>query len=743
MPTHRLTISRLTISLTLLLAGVSTCLPSSSSVPVIPPSVPIPDPPAHPRVFLAPGDLETLRNDCLLGPKQWIYHEIRRRAESKLPDPGKVSLNHLANANAAFVYLIENDERFGRVAADGLMALVRRGRWNTSQSDYWGMALTYDHIFPLLSQAQVDSVARVVRSRIGPGHILKSPYYNLEANDAAAVFVTGVTFYGDCTDARVDQHFRDLIADGFGRFMGEGSYDEASGRAPFKGGVLPVRLHHNGDGGYQKDRAYTGKDLGSLVHFAEASRGIDMFDVYAHAERYFTNVVDYLLWSTRPDGLALRQMTGQGYQTVTARTYEGLAGIARHFHDGHAAWLIENEMTGSGHPPTYDAVAFAMLWDPTVEPEAPTVETMGRWKLYGAEGLPHVPGTSSAERLIYRSGWQIDGRSEDFLFHLDATDYLGDNVYWTVGGFELFHRGALAIKSGYYGEANEHYEAYQKASISANTIVIRKPGAVPDTGLQDDIRDVSGTPASLSDLVDGSPFDRGGIDSVRVVSLGGREWVLGSAVFDTDAIYRESKRARSWERRVAVTDGIAIIYDRIEPRDVESDVSWLLHTVEEPVVSGDVRAVDVPGHVTWHTGDTFRVSRMKRFANFPNGGTMRGTRLLPLVASTRKVGGDGYSFWVDEARPERGKPPVGRNYAIDDPDARFTEREAGGWRIEIHATERREVVEFLVVLDSRAGVETPAGDAFVDERTAGLRVNGGVIGFAREPSPGARFRVLR
>jgi hypothetical protein len=685
--------------------------------------------------MITPDDLAVLREDCLRGPKRHVYGEIKRYSANKLPPAGHTTQSPIQLSGFAFIYLIEGDERFGRAAADGLMAMARAGRWRADQGDYIFLPLAYDHVYPLLAEAQIDSLSRVVREHVKPGHLAKAPFYNLEANAAAACVLNGLAFYGDGA-ADDDEHFRRLFTDGFDRMVGRGRYDAATGSSENRGGVLPTRLRYAGDGGYHKDRGYTGKDLGSLVHFAEAVRTSGLFDAYDFAGDYFRNVPRYFAWMTRPDGLGLRQTTGLGYRELTARGYEGLAGIARRFHDGRASWLISSERIGGGMPPRWEAVPYCILWDPRVPPDPPSLERDGRYHLFGNDG-PHVPGTAAAERFIYRSGWDISTGSRDFVFHLDASDYLGDNLYWNAGGFEVFYRGALAIKSGLYDERVPHYGAYSTQTVAANCILIwdEKQAELNARIGQDDLYHDVGRPEGIEDPVNGSVYDRGGIDSVRVRRVDGDEWVLVSASFRGEALYPRTRKGGRWVRRAIVKDKLAVIYDRVASDGRSRPMAWLLHTIEEPRVDGGIHAVDVAEHVTWHTDHTFHVARTIPDERFPNGGTLHGKRLLPEMATTRKVGGDGYEFWVDHAYPRPGVPARGENFPVREPEAIYDSHEGGAWRIEIYPHDPKPVQEFMVSLETNDGEAMTPIDPALDAETAGFIYQGTMIGFSRRDEP--------
>jgi hypothetical protein len=98
-----------------------------------------------------------------------------------------------------------------------------------------------------------------------------------------------------------------------------------------------------------------------------------------------------------------------------------------------------------------------------------------------------------------------------------------------------------------------------------------------------------------------------------------------------------------------------VVYDRIESTDPGFKKTWLLHSVQEPRV----------------TGSTVSISNMTKAARVKGNysGKLWLNCLLPQNAAVEKVGGPGKEFWIESVKT---------NYATSKNRA-----EPGAWRIEI------------------------------------------------------------
>ena len=87
-----------------------------------------------------------------------------------------------------------------------------------------------------------------------------------------------------------------------------------------------------------------------------------------------------------------------------------------------------------------------------------------------------------------------------------------------------------------------------------------------------------------------------------------------------------------------------VVFDRISSLNQNWPKKWLLHSIAEPNISGNIVSVEVPNHIVNYDGTLATISY--------NGGKLFSETLLPSPVNVRKVGGAGYEFWVDQPRPQ-------------------------------------------------------------------------------------------
>jgi hypothetical protein len=102
---------------------------------------------------------------------------------------------------------------------------------------------------------------------------------------------------------------------------------------------------------------------------------------------------------------------------------------------------------------------------------------------------------------------------------------------------------------------------------------------------------------------------------------------------------------------------VFVVFDRVTSTKAQFPKTWLLHSIEEPVIDGN------------------------RFTIQHDGGTLLGYTLLPRQGRIEKVGGPGKEFLV-----------AGTNYPVQDAP------EAGAWRIEVKPFSPSRTDYFLHVL---------------------------------------------
>jgi len=141
-----------------------------------------------------------------------------------------------------------------------------------------------------------------------------------------------------------------------------------------------------------------------------------------------------------------------------------------------------------------------------------------------------------------------------------------------------------------------------------------------------------------------------------------------------------------------------VVYDRVTSTDPGFKKTWLLHSVQEPAVTGNGARISNSTEASWAGGNY--------------SGALWVNNLLPADATIEKVGGPGREFWI---------AGVSTNYAT------FKDREGaepGAWRIEISPPVPAAFDAFLNVL-SVTGMEISALPTV--QAVTGDQVTGAVV----------------
>ena len=446
----------------------------------------------------------------------------------------------------------------------------------------------------------------------------------------------------------------------------------------WKNRVLPVWRQVMGrNGGWHEGGEYVGIGIGQAIYELPAmwrsATGEDLFD----SEPGIRGFPDFLVYRTRPDGTHFRWGDGGFFDKIVPDT----TALALEFHDVAAYNL---------RPPAHDAAPTGWPWGPLTDTSlnAPNA----------AAALPLTRVFDGIGLVVARSDWTPDAAYVTFK--------AGDN-YWShshldQGAFTIYKGGALAIDSGLYGPVygSDHHMNYTYQTIAHNVVTVTDPDdTVPAPG-KDKPRPIAndGGQRRVGSGwgVEAAPLDLGEWQAKRdiyhtgtlgpVLDQGG----LSVAAADITAAYTNaasgdgtfSARTRRVERFWRIfgydrVDDVVVVFDQVTATKASFRKRWLLHTIQQPVVSPDgfsvsVAPADRPGH---------------------GGGTLYGKVLLPPDALINAIGGRGLEFFVDD-----------RNY---DEGGKLTETirklgpsngEPGAWRIEVSPVRDAQEDVFLVVL---------------------------------------------
>ncbi len=438
--------------------------------------------------------------------------------------------------------------------------------------------------------------------------------------------------------------------------------------------VLPVWRQVMGkNGGWHEGGEYVGIGIGNAVYQVPAAwRAATGQDFFA-SETGLRGFLDFLIYRARPDETHMRWGDGGNFDKKSP---------------DQIALAIEYQ-----HKAAYTMLGAPRKLQPTAYPWGPLTDGT----LYDSaaiEALPRIKYFDGIGMLIARSDWSADA--------LYVTFKAGDN-YWShthldQGSFTIFHRGALVIDSGAYaGYGSDHHFNYAYQTIAHNVVIVTDPeDTVPMPQKDADPRIIAN---------DGGQRHIGSGWGIEPAPLDLNEWREKADIYHTAAItdlditesgfsvtadltpaYTNSesgqgtfsartRRVEHYSRRFALDlDRESVhIRDDLKLTKPEFKVSWVLHSIQEPVM----------------TPDGF-VIKSNTYAGTNASGV---TAIINDVASFRlqKIGGPGKEFWID-----------GVNYDNNGGVAAVLQKkrqiESGNWRVEISPRNHSDTVQFGVTL---------------------------------------------
>ena len=295
-----------------------------------------------------------------------------------------------------------------------------------------------------------------------------------------------------------------------------------------------------------------------------------------------------------------------------------------------AAYLRQQmEQAGCGGSGSYPIYRYLLDLAESPAPRLPDGLPVARH--YSANGLMLMSSgfDASATRVLYSCG---GGQGE----HLDT------------GHFTIFKRGYLALDSGTRAlvEVNIEGENYDKQSVAHNTVLIRMPGEKIKclTNPTRDLDSNSGGQCKLPPLA-------------RVLAFQS-DRLFAYAATDATPTYHPDKCAQMVRQFLFLTPDHFVVFDRVVAKSADYPKTWLLHTANEPSITGkEFRADQMEGRVFCRT-------------------------LYPADAVLEKIGGPGKEFWADGRNwPIPAHSPYFRNIGIK--DASDVAENMGRWRVEV------------------------------------------------------------
>lgn len=637
-----------------------------------------PVPTGHPRVYVQPADLAEVQAKLALPQFADDWADVQ-------------ASDHMVCR--AFVYLVEGDTSAGQQAvADALVEISACTDARTFDTCMHHSGIVYDWCYDLLSPTERDTfiteLERVAGSH-GPGYPAELDRgavvgHNTEGWLLTGQLPAGVAIYDESQtmyDAAAAVFIEEFV--------------------PARDYLYPAHMHHQGDS-YVSAR---------FQHDQAASwlfRRLGAGDVITREQRY---VPYQLIYNLRPDRQQLRSgdtFDDRGRSNAKRRLFT-LTGA--YYED---PYLLE--MAGFDHfwsASDIDQV-LRLLFEPADAERRPIAE-LPLTKLF-----PLPMG-----EMVARTGWTLGVDSPDAVVNMRVGGtFFGNHQRKDFGTFQIYYRGPLAISSGVYegdnsGYGTEHWRSYYHQTIAHNGLLIFDPAEEmllhgnpqANDGGQAWPNNGSDHPRDLEMLL-GDGYE---IARVTAQQVGPDSQTPAHSYLAGDITGAYSAAKVSLVTRSMITlntfdptyPAVLVVFDRVSSTDASFDKSWLLHSIQEPVVQGRSISV-IRDEPTYDAEGDY-------------GGKLVVESLLPEAANIDKVGGAGREFWIESAQT---------NYATSKSGA----AEPGAWRVEVHpdtAALDDLFLHVLTVMDATTA-DGPVVARLIGTQHEGVVVFDRVVLFARE-----------
>jgi hypothetical protein len=540
----------------------------------------------------------------------------------------------------AFRYLLDGNAAHARAAVDS--ALVNLRACTDARTPFNPMqvaACVYDWCYDRLTLAEKNEFIAEFQRVAG----LHSPYYPARSANAVVGHDTEAWLLSDQLPAGV------AIYD-----ESKTMYDSAAALffdkfVEVRDFFFPAHMHHQGDS-YIATR-FQHDQLASWL-FRRMGAG----NVLSIEQQYVPYQIVYHL---RPDGCQIK--SGDTYDDIGKSSAKRRIALHTGCYYGDP-WL----MTMADAPYFWSFSAMDRV-----------LEFL--FRAAGAEKRPlnELPPTkyfpAPMGEMVARTGWTMGIDSRDAVVHMRIGEYFfGNHQRKDFGTFQVYFRGALAVASGVYegvnsGYGTDHWTNYYHQTVAHNGLLIYDPAETMPRGAANDGgqtwpnggRDHPSDLAMLTDTANG--YKMGDV-TARAFGPDTTAPVYSYIAGDITAAYGSNKVSAVTRSMVTLNTGnvavpcALVVYDRVAATNAQFKKTWLVHTIQEPVVQA--RKISVKRDSSAYSGSG------------QYGGKLEVQSLLPTGAVMTKVGGAGREFWIES---------VQTNYAT----SKGNGAEPCAWRVEV------------------------------------------------------------
>jgi len=597
----------------------------------------------HPRLFITPQTLPEIRAKCA-GSMAGEYGVVKALCDDSFDEPLPFESRyewewHLGAYS--FVWLVTGEPAYADRAKEIAQYMLDNGLPEEDihrKSWIHGCSIFYDWCYDTLSESERSTFGNAIADAGEAyddyinGWSAQSGYY-VKLTAILQLAYYGLAIHGDgIRDETAAAQCDTFYANVFGEHHALCCMDEIAGDGSYF------------QGEYNYYRIYM--DFREACELWATATDVSPFEYsgnLANLGRYYL----YEAGSKRSNTYLRGTKQGDTHTYDAAPWYlrQSLYNVASRYQDGYAQWLGDEIERLGLETLRWERWKPIIYRDPDLAPVAPT-------------SLPNSTAFMKMGTVYMRSGWDLSRETDDVHAVFRCERYRAGHAHADQNHIGIARgNDLLAIDSGAYDSTvSSHHFNYFERTVAHNTVTVYDPN---ETSFAPYANDGGQIPTSKFDHCvhcgDASTpeMERGSLLWYREDDEGVN--FAGDAT-PSYAPYKVTEFTREcywWKPDVFV------ILDRVTATSPSYDKRWLLHSLNEPQIAGDI--------VTIEEGDSKLMVRT----------------LLPANHVTTKVGGPGREFEVDGANyPPSSGPPS----------------DAGAWRIEVSPESELATDYFLHVL---------------------------------------------
>ena len=580
----------------------------------------------HPRLFFNENSFKQIKNRALNDENE-LFGEMKSRVDLMIgqkiefSDPlvpdGTQNADHMYGtraAEAAFVYLVSEDEKYLDLSKEILVNLVdyyTLRNENDLNIQWYAFSrinalAAYDWIYNDLTEKDRRDIGKPLLHAINDmvptagGSVFRKNYGDTKTGfygPPVLPWYAGIVFHKTGMD---DSLAMELIQKG---------YDDHRE-------LLRYRSDISGDDGGAAS-AVLGYCMGAypwaeynFFHTFNSATGLELFKEWPYIPRF----INYIFWNWLPGDKLF------GYGDANHRDNN----LPLRYLHLHLSQMIH--FFGETEP---ELISLAKWMQTKVQRQAQNAFPFTRFLLTNtfdeikpegpSEKLPRAKHFENMGQLFMRSG---SGPNDTYaLFTAGGT--LIQHRHFDNNNFVIFKRGFLTLDTGTRPQPGLHLSHYYARTVAHNCLTIKMPGEIMpnywDSG-----------PALSEEEVPTYPNDGGqnNMPGSEIIAFDEKEEYVYIAS-DATASYHQDKADLVLRQFVFLPPDHFVILDRVSSTEPGYEKRWLLHTAAEPAVNSTEFYAD-----HW-------------------GGRLFCKTLFPESAELKKIGGPGKQFWSD-----------GRNWAL-------------------------------------------------------------------------------